>query len=290
MRESAHIRVPGIPKLDLIFYPAALMQTRPRSGPWHDHARQWSRLASPLRPHGDDVSNVRHALQNAAGLHLLLGVTPEYAHLTDGVVAVDRNEAMISALWPHPGRNAIQGDWLHLPVRHEVCGAVIGDGALNAVRYYSEYVRLFDEVKRVLQPGGRLVLRAFVRPEMEEEACEAVCERTNKGNIGSFHAFKWRLAMAIASESGDTNVPLGRIHATFESLWPDRQQLAATTGWTPEQIATIDVYRGLRASYSFPTLSELRQAFASNFREVALAYGSYELSDRCPVITLEPCK
>ena len=266
------------------------MQTLAQTGPWHDHARQWSRLASPLRPHADDVSNVRRALENAAGLHLLLGVTPEYAHLTGSVVAVDRNEAMISALWPHPGRNAIQGDWLCLPIGRDACGAVIGDGVLNAVHYFSEYVRLLDEVKRVLKPGGRFVIRSFVRPELEQETCQGVCERAKTRSIGSFHAFKWRLAMAIAAESGDANVPLWRIHQTFESLLPDRQRLTATTGWAAEQIATIDVYRGLRASFSFPTLSEVRQAFAGNFREVALAYGSYELSERCPVIALELCK
>ena len=264
------------------------MGTRTKTKLWRDQARQWSRIGSPLRPHGDDVSNVRHALENAAGLHLLLGVTPEYAKLADGIIAVEQNEAMIAALWPQQGRNAIRGDWLHLPVRRNACAAVIGDGTLNNLRHPSEYTRLFEEMRRVLAPRGRLVLRTFLRPESADETCQVVRERTNNAEIGSFHAFKWRMAMAMAGEAGDANVPIARIHETFESLFPDRRRLAATTGWAAEQIDTIDVYRGSGVSYSFPTLSEMRRAFAGYFREAILVHGTYELARRCPVIALEP--
>jgi len=218
---------------------------------------------------------------------VLLGVTPEYAHLVQGVVAIEHNEAMIAALWPHKRRNAVRGDWLHLPLRAHACVAIIGDGTLNNLLFASDYTRFFAEAARALKAGGRLVLRTFVRPEQAVESCQALRERARNAEIGSFHAFKWRLAMALAAEAGDSNVAVARIHQAFDSMFPDRRMLAASSGWDEEAIGTIDVYRGSRVIYSFPKLSEMRCALAPKFIESDLAYGSYELAERCPVIVLE---
>ena len=267
------------------------MRASPRKSHWDEQARQWSRIASPLRPHGDDICNLRRALSNTTGLHLLLGVTPEYSSLFDRVLAVDNSAAMIGALWPgdSPGRDAVLGDWMHLPLKEGSCAASIGDGSLNFFSCPSEYGLLFNQVRRVLAPGGRLALRVFARPA-EWETCAAVCADAMRARIGSFHAFKWRLAMAMAAEAGGSNVRVAEIRLVFMRLLPDREQLAAASGWNAEDIGTIDAYKDATASYSFPLLSEVRASFAQYFREIDLMYGSYELSERCPMFVLEARK
>jgi SAM-dependent methyltransferase len=254
---------------------------------WNGHARQWSRIASPLRPCRDDVEIIRRAL--AGGGHfLLLGVTPELTSLPGYVVAVDHNAAMINAIWPgnSPGRGIVQGGWLHLPFAANTFDAVIGDGCLSLLSFPSQYEQLFGELHNTLKPGGKVLLRLFASPDAAE-TCADVRAAALGGTTGSFHAFKWRLAMALCAEAGNPNIGVAAIHASFERLLPDRRRLAAASGWSIEDIATIDVYRGSAATYSFPTLAQLRRIIPQCFRETAVMHGSYELAERCPTLMLE---
>lgn len=221
-------------------------------------------------------------------MRLLLGVTPEYASLFDHVVAIDHSAAMIGALWPRhlSGKDAVQADWLRLPIRDGCCDACIGDGSLNLLAYPAQYGLFFDQLLRVLKPGGKMVLRVFVRPDIGE-SCESVRTCAMSGRIGNFHAFKWRLAMAIAAESGDCNVGVAEVHRVFSDLFPDRSDLAARSGWCAAQIETIDAYRNAAAAYSFPKLTEVRGSFPQNLKEIDLMYGSYELAERCPMFVLQ---
>ncbi|MFH1604888.1 MAG: methyltransferase domain-containing protein [Pseudomonadota bacterium] len=267
------------------------MSASPRASHWDDHAAQWNLLASPLRPHEDDVGNLRQALPNIGGLHFLLGVTPEYGKLIDRIIAIDHNAPMIRAVWLREvrGKSAVQADWLHLPFGDDSCDACIGDGSLNVFSYPSQYGLLFEQVRRVLRPGGQLALRVFVRPDAGE-TCETVCARAMRAASGNFHAFKWRLAMAIAAESGDSNVRVAEIRQVFMRLLPDRERLAAASGWPLEQIATIDAYKDAAASYSFPTLAQVRGSLPPEFEEIDLLYGSYELAQCCPMFVLRAQK
>ena len=54
------------------------------------------------------------------------------------------------------------------------------------------------------------------------------------GEIRSFHAFKWRLAMAIVAEAADPNIRVETIRDVFIREFPDRAMLAETTGWRAE--------------------------------------------------------
>jgi len=64
--------------------------------------------------------------------------------------------------------------------------------------------------------------------------------------------------MALAAQQNDANVKVIDILSTVDVLFPDRESLVAATGWPREDIATIDVYRGSREVYGFPTLTHLR--------------------------------
>lgn len=256
---------------------------------WHDMARKWMRLRPPLRPNAEVAEAVRAQLAPLPGPTLLLGVTPELALVAAPLVAVDRNPGMIACAWPGntADRHAVQGDWLAMPVADGAFANAIGDGSLNTLAYPDGYATLFDELARVLKPGARIVVRNFCTPE-EGEGLEAVGAATLGGRIASLHAFKWRLAMAAVAEAGDPNIRVTRIRDAFHALFPDQARLKAATGWTDDEIDTIEVYKDSVVSFSFPRLSELLAVVPARLRHRGtVAAGSYEMAERCPVVVME---
>lgn len=261
---------------------------------WAAHAGQWSRIDSPLRPHADDVALVQAWLAQYgptghAGCGLLLGVTPELAAQgSHTVIAVDRERAMVDMLrsharaHAHPG-DAIQGNWLALPFTAGSLDFALGDGSFNLLRYPDDYHALFNELKRVLRSNAPLILRIFTAPSQRESSLDIIDEAM-AGRIASFHAFKWRLAMSLATARGDANIGVADIHREFERLAPDRTMLAQQSGWDRSSIDTIDVYCGSRAVYSFPSAMEWRTIAERYSVELARDHGDYELAECCPSV------
>ena len=105
--------------------------------------------------------------------------------------------------------------------------------------------------------------------------------------IGSFHAFKWRFAMAMVAQARNANIGVADIRARFNSLMPERNELSAAAGWTRAQIDTIDTYADVQYQLSFPALADIRGTFSSTFREIDVMYGSYELAECCPILVLQ---
>ena len=256
---------------------------------WTEYHRRWARLTPPLRPNGEVADAVRQAIAGLAGRVLLLGVTPELSDVAQRIEAIDRSETMIAHIWPGDSetRRASRGDWLDLaaPVGHFT--AAIGDGSLNALTYPHGYRRLLDRLAEAVRPGGRFAVRTFVTPD-PCESLEAVREAAMAGEIRTFHAFKWRLAMAMVTQAGDPNIEVARILEGFYRLVPDRSALAKATGWAAEDIDTIDVYRGSAEIYSFPTFTQLCAAVPDRFVNVRqVPSGTYELAERCPLIVMD---
>lgn len=258
-----------------------------RNPHWQSMAQGWNRLGSPLRPCPEDVENFRTALDEMPGRCLLLGVTPELAQLSAQLVALDNSADMIRALWPQDKR-AILGDWLAMPFEDAAFDHVIGDGCPVLLDHPLQHACFFAEAARVLKPGGRLLLRAFVGAE-QTETPEQVCAMALAGEICGFHAFKWRLSMALAGHAPDYTFPIAQTLATCERLLPDRTRLAAATGWRMQDIATIDFYRGSTARYSYPPLHALLATLPLELHCSELLYGRYELAERCPLLVLERC-
>jgi len=252
---------------------------------WQNFAGRWNRLGSPMRPCAEDVRNFQSALGDAKGSCLLLGVTPELADISPQLTAIDNSHDMIRSLWPHRN-SSVLGDWLDMPFEDASFDNVIGDGCPVLLEFPLQQERFFAEVARVLKPGGRFLLRAFVCAA-QAESPEQVCDEARQGNIKSFHAFKWRLSMAIASQTPDYTFKVSETLRTFEAQFPDRQQLAKVTGWDRKDIDTLDLYRDSIALYSYPPLARLRQTFAREFVEAEVVHGHYELAERCPLLVLE---
>ena len=254
---------------------------------WKSFADHWNRLGPPLRPGSEDVAIFRHLLGPAEGMNLLLGVTPELSDFAQ-LIAVDNSAGMLAAVWPgnRPGRHAVQADWLDMPFANDMFDTIMADGSFTTLDYPLQYDQLFAQLQRVLKPGGRLVVRLFANSEVGE-SCAAVCHDAMAGRISGFHAFKWRLSMAVTTETGNPNLRVADTFDVFSRLLPDREQLAQASGWSMEDIATMDFYRNAAARYSYPALSRFRQIIPPGFRETGLAHGSYELAERCPILSLE---
>lgn len=256
---------------------------------WNEYHRRWSRLTAPLRPDGDIVRGFEDCVASHDARVLLLGVTQELAPIGRTLSAIDRSAAMIANIWPGDTQraHAQQGDWLAPPFGDRAFTAIIGDGSLTAISWAEDYRTLFGEAARLMEPGGVMVLRLFLSPDAVETR-EALRKETLDGGCPSFHAFKWRLAMAVVGETGDPNIAVTAIRDAFNAMFADREMLAARTGWRAEDIETIDVYANSPDVYSFPNFAQLRETIPGAFGKVRLvACGSYPLAERCPLLVLE---
>ena len=213
---------------------------------WSEMLQRWDEWGSPIRPSAEDVEMFARAVGDG-GHRLLLGVTPELRHLA--TVSIDNNPVAIETDPLH----TVFGDWGDLPFSRQF-DRIIGDGCLNI--FQGDPSLIFQEAKKVLKPGGRLILRVFVSPE-EKEPLDWVLR--NRGDMG-FHAFKLRVGHAMAN-------PYVRVK--------DRCDVIRSICDHP----TLSVYEDSDLIYYFPKLSELPPWDEIQFGK------SYELSERCPVIT-----
>lgn len=274
----------------------------PLKGVWDAHAAQWKRIGPPLRPCPQDVRLFGESLARWANpapdrrgpRALLLGVTPELALMEwpreTRLLAVDRNPSMIRRVWPAPEKPralAVCGAWETAPAAPGTFDIALGDGCFTNLSYPNGYRRLAERLHEALSPQGLLTLRFFTRPPRPEGLPEIRAD-LEEGRTGSFHAFKWRLAMAVQGMDAERGVRLDDVWKAWDDLRSKAAVGIAKAGWTREAMATIENYRGAEARYTFPSLEEVRRVLKGRFREEGCAFGDYELADRCPILSLRP--
>jgi len=274
-----------------------MMRSVPPLTHWSRHAQQWRHVKAPLRPCAEDIALIEQALARHFPVRptlaaLLMGVTPELAaHRWTpalNLVAIDNTPAMIRSVWPGNAahRTVLCGDWLRLPFRDACMDLALIDGGLLAIPFPHAHRDLATQLHRILKPGGLFVARIFARPDRTEtvdEVLAAVQER----KIGSFHAFKWRLAMSLQGEESDRGVRVDDIWRCYHQHFGEHAQLAKLMGWPIEEIRTIDAYRDGAASYHYPSVREMADAFAGAFSCVEQMRGTYELAERCPILMFQ---
>lgn len=269
------------------------MQSQPMQPHWSSHALNWRYIGPPLRPCAEDVQELQRRLvarlPENAGAGLLLGVTPEIARANwpFSLTAVDLSQAMIDHVWPGdgPGRRALRGDWLELPVAEGSMDVAIGDGCFSIFDVPAGYERFSASIARALRPQGLFAIRLYARLS-PGESVEQVFDDLFARKIGSIHAFKWRLAMALQGESPSESVKLAEIWDTYAARVPDPSALAAHTGFPIEEVSTLNAYRGSPSAYSFPKLETVLELIAPWFEPLEVWHGSYELAERCPQLLL----
>jgi len=252
---------------------------------WTRHLRHWELLGPPLRPHAEVVERVLSLIDGSEARCLLLGSTLEYAALGSRIVSMDASFPMVAALWKNGDarRLGIQSDWTRMPVRAGTFTHVLGDGSLNAVPM-SVVAGICDEVVRVLRPHGTLIARVFCRPEAPETA-EAIRHDVLLGRVGSFHALKWRVAMAELRDAAASDIAVKDIRAAVIAQYPDREALCRATGWSRAEVDTLDVYGGSSAIYNFPTEAMVVDLMKRWFADVqVIRCGTYALAERCPIL------
>lgn len=265
---------------------------------WNSIARQWKHFGPPLRPCTEDIQIMEGAVAtHCHGMDTiearLCGVTPEIASMTwpSGTMlkAIERSQEMIAEVWPgdiEGRREAICGEWLQEDLRHHRCQIVIGDGCFISMTFPDGYRALAGALHEALTPEGMLIMRFFTQALHREDPRQVLADLT-EGRIGSFHVFKWRLAMSL-QESSQAGVGLNDIYETWAEARLDTEALAARNGWSPEEIRTIDLYRGKQNRFAFATGENLRAVFAECFTEVSRHVPGYELGERCPIMAFRP--
>ena len=276
------------------------MQTR-GTDHWNDHARRWEHFGAPLRPLPVDVAVAEELAQRHARSivdemlsAVLLGVTPELAAMQwperTRLLGLDRCPEMIAGLWPLDSvpteAKAVQGDWNAIPCDAGSVDLVVGDGCYVLLPYPEIYDGVSAEVARVLKPDGRFSIRVFVRPEKPESPEDVMCD-LQEGLIGSFHAFKWRLAMSLHGTL-DEGVRVGDVWSYWNARKIGETILSDRFGWSVGSIQTINAYRDIDTRYHYPTMMEIREHFSGYFEEVSCHLFDYELGDRCPTFVLKP--
>ena len=255
---------------------------------------QWSHFGPPLRPSADDTAVVQRVVAGlgSAAHAVVLGLTPEIIACTwpadITLSAVDHSATMIQALWPPasgpPNSRVVVADWCAMPIPSGTIDLVAGDGCYALMTFPDGYDTLTREVCRVLRRAGRFVIRVFLRPDRPESIAD-IARALALAEIGSVHALKLRLLAALHGASG-AGSRLGDVWQAWTSMPSPPAALAGTRGWTVEEVAGIEAYRGMEARYFLPTLAELRKALMVSFREVECAWGRHELADRCPTLVL----
>ncbi len=214
---------------------------------WVKMSQRWANeWTSPLRPSPEDVAMFKNQLIEGDQT-LLLGVTKELQPLA--TIAIDNNPQVIE-LFRAP---AILGDWRDLPFESKF-DALIGDGCLTVFQGSPEV--FFEQAKKALKANGRLILRLFISPERKEPLESVLKEKHTLG----FHAFKWKVAQALA----DPYVSVKKLYEVIRPVWDH---------------PTLEVYQNSDLIYYFPKLSELPPWDHIQFGS------SYELAERCPVVT-----
>jgi hypothetical protein len=162
---------------------------------------------------------------------------------------------------------------------------VIGDGCFSALKG-DAYGAMSRSLRRVVRRGGLVLMRFFTRPDASESPASVLAD-LRAGRIGSFHAFKWRLAMALHG-SLDAGVRLGDIWDTWRDAVPDPRGIGTTARLAAARSADHRRLSRCRGALHLPTLSEARAAMAAEFEEVSCHFPRYELGERCPILAFGP--
>lgn len=251
---------------------------------WQDLFRAWSHLPKPVAVAPEAIAAVKAEVRGLSGPILLLGLTRQLMDTSDDLIAVDQNTRMV--LGEARAVRIVAGDWASLPFAAASFVGCIGDGSLISFEFPDCLRSVLTEVGRCLRPGGRFACRAFLRPDRTPRPRELVSLARNGGM--TFQHFKFKFAMAMAVESGSPNIAVAALPELFAAHLPDRDELAAQTGWDRVEIDTIDLYRSSDATYCYPTRSELESVLPPCFRTHRYApVVNHPFGTEWPVVVLD---
>ena len=126
---------------------------------WDTQAEHWEDIHPDLKPSPSDKDSYNRNMVSPGAAYLVFGSTSEL--MADNAVGVDSSRGMIDAARCVTDKGVhINASWHALPLTSGSMANVIGDGSLNVIP--AEYQLLvLREAHRVLQHGGRLIVRVY---------------------------------------------------------------------------------------------------------------------------------
>ena len=82
------------------------------------------------------------------------------------------------------------------------------------------------QVAGSLEDSGRFVCRLYV-PPASPETVSAIKDAVLSGGIQNFHAFKFRLGMALSAQAAASSIGVAAILIEFNRLFGDRAEIDA---------------------------------------------------------------
>ena len=261
---------------------------------WDRIALRW-RISPPLSPAPEDLDWYQHRVAQhlrPGGRALLLGVTagivelrwPGGAHLLSADWSMEMLRNVWSSARPTAGWSRTCTDWRRLPLTDGVLDLVIGDGCYSALQGLQQMSLLNREVRRVLRPGGLMLIRTFCRPQEGLRAADLFGD-LKSGRTRNLDLFRWLLAMAVQGDSPN-GVSSRMVWKAWSEQVPNARALQVELGWSEDALLNMERWAHSEATYSFPSLPELRALAAPGFAVEACELPTYEWGALFPRLAL----
>jgi hypothetical protein len=247
------------------------------------HSNNWDKLKAPARPTQSVVDTYKTLIPE--GSILLLGVTPEIANAYDNVLAVDHDTKMIEKVWPGDTdtKSAIHGNWETIIPATKFDG-VIGDVALTLLADMKHITSFNKKAFDMLNLGGTVAQRIFHKPK-EVITRDQLIDMLTKPAIVNFNAFKWMMFMCYAEET-HSKIKLTNILKFFNEICPVREFAARDTGWSMDDINTIELYKNTDWSVIVMSKKEWLETVPKGASTVQFTYqDDYDLAELCPILS-----
>lgn len=267
---------------------------RAARGYWDRIALRW-RIAEPLAPGREDIEWFEHhaARYRAKGARaLLLGVTAGIATMrwpaASTLVAADWSTNMLKIVWPAGGTPAgtsvVCADWRELPLPDGGFDLILGDGCYTALGTIDEAGALNAEMRRVLSPGGIVLMRCFCRPAAGL-GVDGLFDALFAQRIRNLDLFRWLLAMALQG-SATAGVTVRAIYEAWVARVPDARALQSRMGWSDDELVNVERMATASMTYSFASLEELLRAARPGFDVLEHDTPPYPWGEMFPRIAL----
>lgn len=195
---------------------------------------------------------------------------------------------MLKNVWPvqgtPPEAHVVCADWRDMPIGDATIGLILGDGCFTALGSHAAGRDLVAEMRRILVPGGTVLMRCFCRPERGIERSQ-LFEALQSGRFGNLDLFRWLLAVAAQGDSA-TGVSLGDVWRLWRRGVRDPRALRARYGWADDACANFERMKGSKMSYWFPTLAQLIELTARDFDTIEAGPAGYEWGEVFPRLAL----
>jgi SAM-dependent methyltransferase len=175
---------------------------------------------------------------------------------------------------------AVNGDWFDLPFENAKFDLIIGDGCTTQFDSMKRYQVFFEHISTKLRPNGSLLMRYFTR---QDSIFFDVISLLNKKEIKNFGSLKWMIAHNLTNKLTH-EVCVGLIFSEFSKLFDDRELLSEKTGWSMDEINTIDSYEDNQQVYTFPTIEVLNTQKLGILENKSINFSGSDFSEYCPIM------